>query len=723
MASHQWSFSRIGGFDQALVTSGEDLKHLSTLDPKLWAALSCPVKGMHFDTRTLELIDCDKDGRVRVPEILSAVDWALSAVKQPDMLLDGCDNIAVSHFSETALGQLLAQSARVLLQLQQKSEQEPLTLDDIALQQASLFKAPLNGDGIITAAASPSLAFAIDMITRAYPGVLDAAATPGVTQALATQFFAACQARRDWLNTKPALGALDASACADGYAALDAVCAKLDDYFARCLSLQFDPAASAALNPHETAWKQLADTLMTLDSDALKALPIARATHCDGVPAFSLLGPHNPAWAQAVQTFYCKTLVPVLGQIEQMTFDQWCELKRAWGDYRLWRAAEVAPELGFIAADDLDVFCQGAIADDIQALIAEDTALMPQVQAFADLEKLIRLRMHLKELLNNFVNFTAFFSTKERAVFEAGTLYLDGRACELCIEVHDMAKHATLAGLSKCFLAYCDCTRPDGQKKSIVAAFTGGEPDYLLVGRNGVFFDRAGKDWDATIVKLIENPISIRQAFFAPYKRIIRFVEEQAAKSAGAAESVSQTQLQTAVVDASAVKAPPKPKFDLSIIAALGVAVGGVTTAIGMLLQAFFGLGWLMPLGLLGLLVFISGPSIFIAWLKLRQRNLGPILDATGWAINGQIKINVPFGGKLTQLPKLPAGSQRNLADPYAEDKPQWPKWLLACLGVAVVALGLTYYKGWCPLLEKPAIALESTPAAVVSEPAAPAAQ
>ena len=46
-----------------------------------------------------------------------------------------------------------------------------------------------------------------------------------------------------------------------------------------------------------------------------------------------------------------------------------------------------------------------------------------------------------------------------------------------------------------------------------------------MVGRNGIFFDRLGHDWDATITKIIENPISIRQAFFAPYKRAIRFVE------------------------------------------------------------------------------------------------------------------------------------------------------------------------------------------------------
>ena len=35
-----------------------------------------------------------------------------------------------------------------------------------------------------------------------------------------------------------------------------------------------------------------------------------------------------------------------------------------------------------------------------------------------------------------------------------------------------------------------------------MAAFTAGDVDFLFVGRNGVFYDRAGNDWDATIVSI-----------------------------------------------------------------------------------------------------------------------------------------------------------------------------------------------------------------------------
>jgi hypothetical protein len=96
------------------------------------------------------------------------------------------------------------------------------------------------------------------------------------------------------------------------------------------------------------------------------------------------------------------------------------------------------------------------------------------------------------------------------------------------------------------------------------AAFTAGDVDFLFVGRNGVFYDRAGNDWDATIVKLIDNPTSIGQAFFSPYKKFVRMIEEQVAKHAAkndvvnASLSDNATKLVTAPRICPATAAPPR---------------------------------------------------------------------------------------------------------------------------------------------------------------------
>jgi hypothetical protein len=235
-----------------------------------------------------------------------------------------------------------------------------------------------------------------------------------------------------------------------------------------------------------------------------------------------------------------------------------------------------------------------------------------------------------------------------------------------------------------------------GEKLQIVAAFTDGDSDNLMVGRNGVFYDRKGVDWDATITRIVANPISIREAFWSPYKKAIRAVEDTIAKRAAAAEAASNDKMANAakaVAEADKAKADVKPaepkKMDLSSIALIGVAVGGIGTVVGGLLAGFLNLGIWMPLGLVGIMLLISGPSMLIAWMKLRKRNLGPILDANGWAINNVAKMNVPFGKSLTNMPLLPAGSERSLEDPYAEKKSPWPKIIvfLAILAIAFVVL------------------------------------
>jgi hypothetical protein len=703
--SHRWTFSRIGEFDQVLLQRGEDLQHLEELDPKLWAALACPVKGLHFDERTLQLIDVDKDGRVRIPEILAAVRWARVRIKDLHFLLSpGTDLPLVEIEDSTPEGAAVLASAKTMLQLLGTPDASAITLADVESQQTALVHAPLNGDGVVLpeSASDEALKKLIEEIITAIPGVVDVSGKPGLDLASLEKFYAAVAARAAWLEQGKVKWLDVPLDYAAAFSALQAVRAKIDDFFSRCRAVRFDSCAQASLSQTPETWTALAGQVLSADCRELADLPLAAISADAQLPLDTGI---NPAWEKPLQNFYNTVVKPLLGDKKAVSFDEWDSLVHKFDAYEAWLAAEAGKEVAALTPERIQQLLAGQERAALEQLIRNDLSIQPQVAAFAEVEKLLRLRLHLKTLLNNFVNFTDFYSKDRRSIFEAGTLYLDGRACDLCIEVHDQAKHAALAGLSKCFLAYCECTRPDGATKSIVAAFTGGSADYLLVGRNGVFYDRNGLDWDATITKLIENPISISQAFFLPYKRLIRFIEERAAKSASEAEASSQTLLESTAdktLTSTDPKAAPKPKFDVGVVAALGVAVGGITTALGMLLQAFFGLGWLMPVGLIGLVLLISGPSMFIAWLKLRQRNIGPILDASGWAVNGRVKINVPFGGKLTEVAKLPAGSRRNLIDPYAEKSTPWGKWLLVLLAVILLVGGWCVWSGACPWLKLP---------------------
>ena len=69
---HVFNFFRTGGLEQVSLETAEDLLALSELDQKLWVALSCPVKGLEIDEKTLALIDADGDGHIHVREVIAA---------------------------------------------------------------------------------------------------------------------------------------------------------------------------------------------------------------------------------------------------------------------------------------------------------------------------------------------------------------------------------------------------------------------------------------------------------------------------------------------------------------------------------------------------------------------------------------------------------------------------------------------------------------------------
>ena len=368
-----------------------------------------------------------------------------------------------------------------------------------------------------------------------------------------------------------------------------------------------------------------------------------------------------------------------------MTEADWNALTGKLAAFDAWNAGKTGGSVEKIGLKRAREILATKAKETLTALIAKDKAEEGNATAVIGLHRLIHYHRDIAKLCRNFVNFGDFYGRKDKAIFQAGTLYLDQRSCDLCLTVDDAGRHAAMAGMAGTYLAYCDCVRKgSGEKLSIVAAFTGGDSDNLIVGRNGIFYDRKGRDWDATITKIVDNPISIRQAFWSPYKKLVRMIEERAAKAAADADANANAQLTTvanapvAPAAAATPAAPAKPAFDPSVIALLSLAFGALASAFAGIM-VFLGKfeQWQVPLVVICIMLVVSAPSMAIAWLKLRKRNLGPILDANGWAVNAKAKMNVPFGGALTGVAALPPGSTFGAADEYAEKPSPWPKLML----------------------------------------------
>lgn len=376
--------------------------------------------------------------------------------------------------------------------------------------------------------------------------------------------------------------------------------------------------------------------------------------------------------------------------------------------------AEDTPKPGLAEADFAEMGTKIAAyeAGVAAANEANAAALSAAQTQYQPLRKLLLLSRDFYRLLRNFITFEDFYDKAQpKAIFQAGTLIIDQRACALCVRVSDMPKQNLQAGASGMYLIYCDCeSKKLGKQMQIVAAMTIGGIRNLTVGKNALFYDNEGNDWDAVVTKIIDNPISIGQAFWSPYRKFGAWVTDLINKSAAEKDSKVFSEATNKVQEKKAEMSPLDKKkmetFDIAkfagIFAAIGMAVGYIgafLTDVGKGFKDMFLAGWWLPiLAILGLMLVISGPSMFLAWTKLRKRNLAPVLNANGWAVNADVMVNVMFGSTLTQQAQFP---MLQLVDPLAKKgMPAWKKWIIVVASVLVILLGLWLANllNWCKL-------------------------
>lgn len=646
---YDWKFSVVGGVTRVNVESGADIAHLDELDKKMWTVLSCPVKGLEYDSRTLELMDSDKDGKIRVHEVVAASQWLKQVLKDMDYLFKKSDSIAFDDVKDdTDEGKQVIDAARMILGKLGK-EASVITMADVN-EYVAIYEEKCRAE------------------------------------------YTAAEGEPYELPYGEAEGAGGNAASDAAEAAVNAVRSKVEDWYMRCRLVQFDEESTGVLDVQVDKIAAISDSNLNDSMAEIASYPLARPSKEALLPLTTGI---NPAWQAAMAALVAA--VPELQGKESMSEEEWKTIVAKMDGYTAWKAAG-----------------ETAMNDAIAARIAEHVAAIDPV------ERLLRYCRDYVKLLNNYVVMKDFYrrDNDQLAVFQAGRLFIDQRQADLCIRVADMPKQLASAGKSGLYLLYCHCVcKSGGEQMDIVAAITDGDTGDIHEGKNAIFYDRTGQDWDATVTKIIDNPISVRQAFWSPYRKFGNWVTEKITKNASDKEAKQFEQMTTKADAASANIAAKNAEgaaaegaakkgaapFDIAkfagIFAAIGLAVGAIGGAL-VALGAFVSAKWYnIILLVLAVVLLISGPSMLLAWMKLRRRNLGPVLNANGWAINSKIKINTVFGATLTTLAKYP---KVVMNDPFAEKKMAWWKkcliWIVV-LGALVVG-GMRLVQGrwvWQP--------------------------
>ncbi len=691
---YKWEFDNIGGSSRVRIKSGDDIAHLAELDPKMWTVLSCPVSGLEIDDKSLAYIDSDSDGKIRVNDIITTSEWIVGVLKNPDLLLEGKDSIDIDSFDlENEAGKKLYGSAKQILTNLGK-EGSVVSLYDTADIAAIFAKTRFNGDGVITEASAEDAEekAAIAAAVSSMGGVTDRSGEQGVNAEKIEAFYKECTDYIAWQEAVVEAPFGDKTdAAIDAYNALDA---KVKDFFMRSKLAAFSPDSTNALDVQTSRIEAISAENLTGKTDEIAAYPIARVT---GKAEMDLSEPVNPAWAAQFEALKAVAFADK----KVLTEEDWASIGAQFAAYTGWKAAKAGAAVESLGLDAVKDFLAKDKKEALLAVVAQDASLAEEAANIEMVDKFLHVFRDFFRLLRNFVTLNDFYSKDKgvSAIFQSGRLIIDQRECRFCMKVADMAKHNATAAASGMFLIYCDCTtKTSAAKLNIVAAVTVGDIGDLVVGKNAVYYDNTGVEWDAVITKVVDNPISVGQAFWSPYRRMAKTVENLINKNAADkdAKMIADANAKINAAPAAIPAAPADgtkpaaaaPPFDIAkfagIFAAIGMALGMIGTALVTLAKGLIALKWWqLIIVFVGIMLLISGPAMVMAWMKLRRRNIAPLLNANGWAVNAASKISIPFGETLTDTAKFP---KMKLKDPYAKTGlSPWAKWLIGILSVAII--------------------------------------
>ena len=647
-------FRRSGGVRQVVMQRAVDLPALLQLDPKDWMALSCPALGHEMDDRTLAAMDTDADGRLRIRELREVIQWLESILRDLSVLEDGNDSVALGDIREDTLqGEQILSSIRHLLSLLDSSS-AGISLAQLDEGRSIMETVPMNGDGIVDhrAAEDAEVRRLMDDIIATIGPVPTRQGTEGVTRATLEAFFAACSAFSEWHASGHSeeareqlffLGEHTESATG----ALEQVDAKIDEWFTLCRTRNYAPDLVKG----------------NLEAEDLEARPLAELRD---IPTLPLTHALNPAWTDRVDRFRMQVLAPLHEQMPaELGLAEWQSLLERFAPYREWRRRQPGSAVSKLGIDAVNAWLgDGKTRGDLEKLLEADLELKDEIDGVREVERLLLLKRDFWEFVHNFVNFDRFYDLFDQAIFQVGVLYLDGRSFHLCVPVTDHKSHIALAVRSGLYLVYCQLSRPGEAAGPLIAvAVTNGDSRRLIPGKHGVFYDRENVEWDARIIQIIEHPINLRQAVLEPFKRLggllVGHMEKLSSSrekslQADMVKGVTQAEAKVAQVSSGEAAAQQEARPGGGVggfMAGGGVAIAAVTSSLALLSSTLSRINPVYFLfAFLCILALILLPTAFVAWWRLRGRDIGLLLEAGGWAINAPMRLTGALGRQLTKM-------------------------------------------------------------------------
>ncbi len=660
-----------------------------------------------MDPAFLRFLDADGNSRVISQEVREAIRWLLKCLCPSETWMAGQPSLPLQIINtDNPEGKALLEVARLVLNNLNLPEAIVVTIEQVRNRQKIMAQANYNGDGVIPpeVVKDPEAAQFTRDLVASYGGVPDASGLKGVDEAILNQFKKEANDYLQWYDKGiipddesetviMPFGALTPRM----FQAVAAVREKVDQFFAQCALVRFDPRMAEKMDLRE-------DELLKLDYkdrqaiiEHLRLAPLARPNPAGILPLDESI---NESYIGLINALRDQVVLPMFGEAGiAITEAQWRQILAKFADYEAWFKAKPDTSIESLGVDKLSAYLNSPHDPAIRELIIEDKAVADEIQQLQNLEKLLLYHQSLFEFVNNYVSFPHLFDPETTAIFEKGKLVLGGREFSFSIRVENRAAHSALAKNSGVYLLYLQVTgsRPEDALEIAVPVTRGSAKDFY-VGKRGVFFTHTGRELDAQIVQVVENPISLLESIKEPFRRVSAMISGRVAQISAAIQKESEKTITATPGDqqiiqkelqetqqsvtqpgtGSTAAAPPPPAPAQSsvpgnqrnsgtvrdLMIGTGLLVAGLGTALKFVVDAAKQLTQPRTLQVLGIMigVFLTIAilaSLISALRKLRQRDLGVLLQASGWAINGRMRLIRPMARLFCRKARIPRGAKK----------------------------------------------------------------
>lgn len=650
-------FKKIACAKQLIIDNASDLRKILLLDSAHWAVNGMGIDHVVFNRDFLTYMDTDKNQRIRAAEVKDAVTWLLDVLKNYHAIDEKTTSVTIEdlNYENNSDAQDIKNTIELIAGNLNKEGVATLTFNELSYDNLYM-NSSLNGDGVIVInnLDNQDVQDYLHALESIEGSVLDKSKMPGIGKNELDTFHNSMVAYIDW-NKSAKYDYRDGEVLK--FITLHkSLRDKLIEFFNLCEAANYKIFKSIGFGEATVNGNNAADIkkffeeglLSEVDSTGIIDLQNSWLNPCfkaDLIKYAELGNKFN---------FFADPNKLVMAEFNDKLAD--IESMASYYDNR------PNDKFNSIEIDTLEKWLADNSYEKVSKLIELDLSVKSAIDGYEKLRKLMVYQANMLDFVNNYVNLSRLFNPHQFAIMQTGILILDGKHFSLVTKVNNMAEHKKIISRSNICVAYVEVTANGGlfDKTTMAVAITAGTMRNIFIGKMGIFEGCDGREYDAKITDLIQQPVSIKEALLAPFVKFGEFSTKQADKFFSSKnqelDKVVSSEIKNGTLLDNAKAPAPGNKTNLPmLLMGGGVGLAAIGSAFAFIINSLKSVSiWQILAVFFGIILVISAPMLLVSLSKLYNRCISDFLAASQWAINPRMRLSNRMSLIFSIRPKYP---------------------------------------------------------------------